>query len=92
MRVAVEFYGVPRQRSGVHRAVVEQAAETVRLGDVLRCLAEQFPQFGRECLEPTTGLRPAYIANINGERFVTDPNAALQDGEALLIMSADAGG
>ncbi len=91
MQVLVEFYGIPWQRAGVHRAVVEHANEGLRLVEVLRSLAEQFPQFGNECLD-AAGLRPTYIANINGERFVADPNTIVRDGDALLIMSADAGG
>jgi molybdopterin converting factor small subunit len=32
------------------------------------------------------------MANLNGQRFVTDPATALKPGDAILILSTDAGG
>ena len=37
-------------------------------------------------------LQPGYVANINGQHFVSDPETLLDDHTCLLIMSADAGG
>jgi hypothetical protein len=34
----------------------------------------------------------AYRLNVNGDRFVTDLATPLERGDALLVMSADAGG
>jgi molybdopterin converting factor small subunit len=86
-RITVEFFGVPRERCGV-------AATTVpgdRLGTVLRSLEKCFPALATDCLA-SGRLRPGFAANLNGERFVSDPDTPLRDGDTLLIMSADAGG
>jgi molybdopterin converting factor small subunit len=37
-------------------------------------------------------LHPAFVANLNGDRFVCDPRTPLTGGDAILILSADAGG
>jgi molybdopterin converting factor small subunit len=37
-------------------------------------------------------LHPAFVANLNGDRFVTDPGTPLRAGDNVLILSADAGG
>lgn len=74
----VEFFGVPRQRAGV--AVLEMEAET--LGQLLAKLEARFPAF----------TQPAFAANLNGERFVSDPATPLRREDCVLILSADAGG
>jgi sulfur-carrier protein len=91
MQIVVEFYGIPGQRAGVSRTVVERPGADVRLADVWRTLANRFPRFAEECLVAGR-LRGGYLANLGGNRFVTDPRTLLKDGDALLIMSADAGG
>jgi molybdopterin converting factor small subunit len=85
--VAVEFFGIARQRAGTPKT----AAAPGRLGDVLADLAERFPRFGEECVDGRA-LRDGFLANVNGERFVHDPDVALRPGDALLVFSADAGG
>ena len=87
-RLAVEFFGVPRERCGV--AVTEVRGGT--LGEVLRELAERFPRFAVDCLTPTGQLNDAMIANIDGERFTRDPKTSLTGARSLIILSADAGG
>jgi len=37
-------------------------------------------------------LHPAFVANLNGDRFVTDPETPLRTSDSVLILSADAGG
>ena len=37
-------------------------------------------------------VHPAYRLSINGDRFVSDPVTPLVDGDALLLLAADAGG
>ena len=37
-------------------------------------------------------LHPAYRVCLNGNRFVSDPETALADGDELLLLSADVGG
>jgi molybdopterin converting factor small subunit len=85
--VRVEFYGIPRQRAGVATANVVGT----RLGDVFQELARQFPQFAQDCVVDGC-LRSGFTANLNGERFTTDPETVVGDSDVVLIMSLDAGG
>ncbi len=87
MQVSVELFGIPRARAGVAQAVVNGST----LGDVLLNLAMRFPKLGEACMDGRN-LKPGYIANLRGERFVSDPATDLMDGDAILLMSLDAGG
>ena len=82
----VELLGLPRERAGV--SSVELQAET--LGELMSSLAARFPTF-RELIAQD-GFRPSIVANLNGDRFVTDPLTPLNDHDHILILSADAGG
>jgi molybdopterin converting factor small subunit len=82
----VEFLGVPRQRAGVSE--VELHADT--LGQLLATLALRFPSLGD--LIAGDHLGSSFVANINGDRFVSDPQTPLEEHDAVLILSADAGG
>jgi molybdopterin converting factor small subunit len=82
----VEFLGVPRQRAGV--ADLEVQADT--LGQLLLMLAARVPSFGE--LIVSDRLHPACVANLNGDRFISDPATPLGEHDSLLILSADAGG
>ena len=82
----VELLGVPRERAGV--AEVELQADT--LGQLLLALAVRFPSLGE--LITTDRLPPSVVANLNGDRFVSDPRTQLVDSDCVLILSADAGG
>jgi molybdopterin converting factor small subunit len=82
----VEFLGVPRQRAGISELEVQ--ANT--LGQMLTVLATRFPGFA--ALVAHDRLHPSMAANLNGDRFVSDPATVLLDGDHVLILSADAGG
>ena len=82
----VEFLGVPRERAGV--AELEMQADT--LGQLLAALVIRFPSLGE--LMTTDRLRSSFVANLNGDRFVSDPRTRLRDDDCVLILSADAGG
>jgi molybdopterin converting factor small subunit len=82
----VEFLGIARERAGV--AEVELHAHT--FGQLVSILAVRFPAL-EELLSPDA-RRPSVVANINGERFVTDPDTPLAPDDCVLILSADAGG
>ena len=82
----VELFGVPRERAGV--AAVDVQAET--LGQLLAALAMRFPALG-ECIDAGR-LQPSFVANLNGDRFVSDPRTPLRQSDSVLILSADAGG
>jgi molybdopterin converting factor small subunit len=82
----VEFLGVPRERAGV--AELEVQADT--LGQLLATLAVRIPSL-RELIVMDR-LHPAFVANLNGDQFVSDPATPLASGDNVLILSADAGG
>jgi molybdopterin converting factor small subunit len=82
----VEFLGVPRQRAGISQ--LEVHADT--LGQLLGTLATQIPPL-RDFIA-VDRLHSAFIANLNGDRFVSDPSTPLTQQDRVLILSADAGG
>ena len=82
----VEFLGVSRERAGV--AEIDVEAET--LGRLLGTLAAQMP--GLAELIAVDRLHPSLAANLNGDRFISDPNTPLDDDDRVLILSADVGG
>jgi molybdopterin converting factor small subunit len=82
----VEFLAVPRRLAGTSQ--VEVQAET--LGQLLTALAAQFPSLGEFIV--LDRLHPSFIASLNGEQFVSDPQTALGEHDHVLILSADAGG
>jgi molybdopterin converting factor small subunit len=82
----VELLGLPRERIGV--AALDLEVDT--LGQLLLTLAARFPSFGE--LVTVDGLEPSIIANLNGDRFITDPRTPLGESDSVLLLSADAGG
>ena len=82
----VELLGLPRERAGV--ADLELDADT--LGQLLMALAVRFPSFDE--LITADRLKPSFTANLNGDRFISDPRTRLGKGDSVLILSADAGG
>jgi molybdopterin converting factor small subunit len=82
----VELLGLPRERAGV--AELELEANT--LGQLLTALADRFPSFSE--LIVVDRLQPSITANLNGDRFISDPRTRLKEGDSVLILSADAGG
>jgi molybdopterin converting factor small subunit len=86
----VEFFGVPRERAGL--AELDVNAGT--LSQLLGTLADQLPSFGKFVSADLSGARlhPAFIASLNGDRFISDPGTPLAEHDHVLILSADAGG
>ena len=82
----VEFFGVPRERAGV--AELKLQADT--LGQLMTALAMRSPSLGE--LITADRLQPSVVANLNGDRFVSDPGTQLTEDDCVLILSADAGG
>ncbi len=87
MPVTVEYFGIPRRRAGVPTDVVEAAT----LGALLQRLAEMRPELAADCFDGNT-LHRDCLANVNGDRFTTDPATPLADGDHVLLLSADVGG
>lgn len=82
----VEFLGVPRQRAGV--SVLQIQADT--LGELLCALTARIPPLGE--LIDVDQLNPSFVANLNGDEFISDPGTPLREDDCVLILSADAGG
>lgn len=82
----VEFFGIPRARAGV--AEREMHAKT--LGQLLANLAVEMPAMSE--LIDGRRLRTSFVANLNGDRFIRDPETPLRENDRVLILSADAGG
>jgi molybdopterin converting factor small subunit len=87
MSITIEFFGLPRERAGV----TATTASGDDLGSVLRGLEARFPHLAATCLQDGR-LKSGYVANLNGERFISHPDTPLATGDTLLILSADAGG
>ena len=87
MTVHIEFFGIPRSRAGVAQLDIDADS----LQQALMAVAAQIPGWGAACLTEH-GLQRGLIANLNGQRFISDPATPLQHGDAVLILSADVGG
>ena len=87
MLIEVEFFGIPRARAGVDKVTASGEC----LGDVLVDLAARFPDLAEACIDDRH-LSTGYTANLGGERFVTDPETTLSEGDTLLLLNLDAGG
>ena len=91
MALRVEFYGIARQRAGASHVEIDLADGKSTLGEVLMRLATAAKGFGPECLVDSR-LGSSLAANLDGQRFISDPATPIRDGQCLLILSADAGG
>lgn len=85
--IHVELFGIPKKRAGISH--IDLAANT--LGELLQTLETKFPQLANTCIRNGQFL-PGYLANLNSQQFVTDPNTPLPTETTVLILSADAGG
>jgi hypothetical protein len=85
--IAFEFYGVPRLRAGMKRLQLEASS----LGQALRELGRACPTLEGGVLRDGT-IQEAYKLSLNGERFISDPETPLTEGDVLLLLSADVGG
>ena len=70
---------------------IELGGDTTTLAGILAHVGRQVPDFAQECLA-SGSLVPTLAANLDGRQFVSDPATPIHDGQALLILSADAGG
>ncbi len=69
-------------------AELELDADT--LGELLTALEHRFPAF-REVVRAGC-LCSSFVANLNGDKFISDPRTRLSSHDSVLILSADAGG
>jgi sulfur-carrier protein len=92
MAIRVEFYGLARQRAGVSDVRLNVAATEATLREVLSLVSDAAPGLSGSGLLVDGRLHPTLSVNLGGQRFVSDPATPIQDGQCLLILSADAGG
>jgi molybdopterin converting factor small subunit len=85
--LTVEFFGVPRQRTGCAEATIHGD----KVDQILAELEGMYPSL-RGLRRPDGGLSPQYLLSLDGIRFLGDPNERLEPGSRLLLLSADAGG
>jgi molybdopterin converting factor small subunit len=71
----VEFLGVPRQRAGISELEVQAGT----LGQMLGTLAARIPSLGD--LIAVDRLHSSFVANLNGNRFVSDPDTPLDEND-----------
>mgnify|MGYP001485742856 CR=1 FL=1 len=87
MPIRIEFYGIPRHRAGCE--FIEVAGDTV--ATVLAGAVRALPGLS-DCCTPDGELHANYIANLNGEQFVSNTHLPVSDGDVILLLSSDAGG
>jgi molybdopterin converting factor small subunit len=85
--IRLEFFGVARSRANV--AAVDLDVEN--LFDIVARVREQFPSLVELCVK-NGQLAPGWLLNINGAVFTRDLSIALDDGDSVLLIPADAGG
>jgi molybdopterin converting factor small subunit len=85
--ITIELYGVPRLRAGMARLSVTAAT----VGEALRRLARECPALAGSVIDDGR-VRQAYKLSLNGDRFVSDPDTQLSEGDSLLLLAADVGG
>jgi molybdopterin converting factor small subunit len=85
--ITIELFGVPRLRAGIPFIRLE----AVDVGSALRALANACPTLDGSVLLDGR-VRPSYKLSLNGDRFVTEPDTGLIEGDVLLLLAADVGG
>ena len=82
----VEFLGVPRDRAGLAETDIDAGT----LGQMVQALAVRAPGLAEFIVG--NRLHPSLAANLNGDRFISEPDTPLRDTDCVLILSADVGG
>ncbi|MEW4490769.1 MoaD/ThiS family protein [Thalassoglobus sp. JC818] len=85
--VNVEFFGIPRQRTGVSTTTLQAAT----IGQLLDHLAQQYPNFRNSCMDGEQ-LTSDVLVSVNGRTTTRDRSFPLGDDDDVLLLSADVGG
>ncbi|MBA61665.1 MAG: hypothetical protein CMJ76_04800 [Planctomycetaceae bacterium] len=91
MKIKIEYFGIPRQRVGVASESYEFDGEETGIHDILRAVADKHPAFQQHCMDGET-INKHMVVNLNGNQFFQSQDGVTRDGDALLILSMDAGG
>ncbi len=90
--VKVELFGTPRLAAGRREVELILASGTSRQ-EFTDALAEACPALiGKVIRDDRSGLQDGYVLNRNGLEFFSGDVLNIQDGDALLILSNQAGG
>jgi molybdopterin-guanine dinucleotide biosynthesis protein A/molybdopterin converting factor small subunit len=88
----VELFGVARLLTKT-KEVSLSLPQAATLSHVCQALAAEHPVLlGRVINPDRSSLSSGYSCNINGLEFVRNPNAKVNPGDKIFILSADAGG
>ena len=91
-RCRVELFGMSRLLAGVKEIEVD-LVEGDDVRSVLRVLASRCPALVGPVIRPDlASLADGQALNLNGLRFVADPETRVSPGDALLLLSSSAGG
>ena len=92
VRVRVELFGTPRIQAGTGEVELAVPYPANRR-NLVSALAEQCPSLvGQGLKGDLTGLEESYVFNLNGLAFLGEDDFTLADGDALLLLSSQAGG
>lgn len=92
MAIRVEFYGIARQWAGVAKICLEMPVAQTTLGSLIDRVGQTIIHSGETPIASRGVLHESLRANLDGDRFISDPDTPIRDGQCLLILSADAGG
>lgn len=90
LSVSVELFGVARMLAKTQLVSLD-LAQGATLAQVFSSLADKFPVLVGRVIN-SEGLITGYTCNINGLNFVRTPDAKVNSGDKIFILSADAGG
>ena len=90
LSVSVELFGVARMLAKTQLVSLD-LAQGATLAQVFSSLADKFPVLVGRVIN-SEGLITGYTCNINGLNFVRAPDAKVNSGDKIFILSADAGG
>jgi molybdopterin-guanine dinucleotide biosynthesis protein A/molybdopterin converting factor small subunit len=90
LSVSVELFGVARMLAKTQLVSLD-LAQGATLAQVFSSLADKFPVLVGRVIN-SKGLITGYTCNINGLNFVRAPDAKVNSGDKIFILSADAGG
>jgi molybdopterin converting factor small subunit len=92
MTCTVELFGVARMVAGTPELTLTVPPDAT-IANVFQSLAEKLPALAGRVVNATGGgLRDGYACNVNGLEFVRDLSSRLNDGDRIVLLSADAGG
>ena len=91
MVITVEYFGIPRQKTGVCSDSLSFSEHPVNLQQVLAEISLKHADFTVHCMDGDQLSRQTII-NLNGDQFIKSLQTVVVDGDNILILSTDAGG